>query len=166
MRVRTGRTTSPRTIRPDRIIGSTALAAAIITTGLGIAVGTSVLLAPTQVRCELPALQPGTGATGFGNCRHMSILEAGESLWPLPLIPVALWSLAPVLGLIGVLRMLVGRRGLVIVGAALALEATATVSFVAGPMFFLYVLLPLALTTVLAMAAAAAARKRNVVDGP
>jgi len=154
MGVRTSKTSNPRAIRADRIIGSTALAAAMLTTALGIAVGIFVLLAPSQVRCELPALQPGVGITASGNCTHVSVFEAGESMWPSPLIPVALWSLAPVLGLIGVLRILAGRRGFVIVGIALALEATAIISFVAGPMFLLYVFLPLALTTLLASVAA------------
>src|SRR5205814_8466798 len=84
-------------MKVQRMIASTALVAALISTGLGIAVGLFVALAPTQVRCELPALQTGIGITGSGNCARVNIFEAGESIWPLPIIPIAVWSLAPAL---------------------------------------------------------------------
>jgi hypothetical protein len=141
-------------MRLRRIVASTALVAALITTGLGIAVGLFVLLAPTQVRCELPALQPGIGITGSENCVRVNIFEVGESLWPSPLIPIVIWSLAPALGLLGVLRILGRKRGFPVVLIALLIEATAIVSFVAGPIFLIYVFLPLAVTTLLASLAA------------
>ena len=147
----------------QRIIASTALVAALITTGLGIAVGLFVALAPTQVRCELPALQPGIGITGSGNCARVNIFEAGES-WPLPIIPIAVWSLAPALSLFGVLRILGRKRGFLVVLMALLVEATAIISFVAGPVFLLYVFVPLAVTTLLA-SIAAAPRLRHPASG-
>ena len=102
-------------MRLQKVIASTALVAALITTGLGIAVGLFVLVAPTRVRCELPALQPGIGITGSGNCVQVNIFEGGESIWPLPIIPIAVWSLAPALGLFGVLRILGRKRGFPVV---------------------------------------------------
>ena len=148
----------------QRIIASTALVAALITTGLGIAVGLFVALAPTQVRCELPALQTGIGITGSGNCARVNIFEAGESIWPLPIIPIAVWSLAPALSLFGVLRILGRKRGFLVVLMALLVEATAIISFVAGPVFLLYVFVPLAVTTLLA-SIAAAPRLRHPASG-
>ena len=138
-----------------------ALIAALITTGLGIAVGLFVLLAPAQVRCELPALQPGIGSTGSGNCVQVNIFEGGESIWPLPIIPIAVWSLAAALSLCGVLRIVGRKRGLPLVLTALLVEATAIISFVAGPMFLLYVFVPLAVTTLLASLAAAPRLRRR-----
>lgn len=147
-------------MRLRRTVASTALVAAVVTTGLGIAVGLFVLLAPTQVRCELPALQPGIGLTGSGNCVRVNIFEGGESIWPSPIIPIAVWSLAPALSLFGVLRILGRKRGFPVVLIALLVEATAIISFVAGPMFLLYVFLPLAFTTLLASIAAAPQLRR------
>jgi hypothetical protein len=151
-------------MRPRKVVASTALLAALITSGLGIAVGLFVLLAPTQVRCELPALQPGIGMTGSGNCVRINIFEGGGSIWPLPIIPIAVWSLAPAIGLFGVLRILGRKRGFPLVLMALLVEATAIISFVAGPMFLLYVFAPLAVTTLLA-AIAAAPRLRRPAAG-
>src|SRR5438874_5697352 len=65
-------------MRLRKVIASIAVVAALMTTGLGIAVGLFVLLAPTEVRCELPALQPGTGITGSGNCVRVTIFEMGR----------------------------------------------------------------------------------------
>lgn len=127
-----------------------ALLLAAATTGLGVAVGMTVLLGPTHVRCELPPLQPGVGAVGSHNCTYRSLLASGEPIWPLPLLPIVIWSLAPALSLIRVVRMLRMRSGMPLVGLALALEATAIISFVVGPMFLLYVFLPLLLLTPLA----------------
>jgi hypothetical protein len=142
-------------MRLQKVIASTALVAALFTTGLGIAVGLFVLLAPTQVRCELPALQPGSGS-----CVRVNIFDGGESIWPLPIIPIAAWSLAPALSLFGVLRILRRKRGFPVVLIALLVEATAIISFVVGPMFLLYVFVPLAVTTLLASLAAAPRLRR------
>jgi len=147
-------------MRLRKVIASIALVAALVTTGLGIAVGLFVLLAPTQVRCELPALQPGIGITGSGNCVRVNIFEMGESIWPLPIIPIVVWSLAPALSLFGVLRIRGRKRGFAVVVGALLVEATAIISFVAGPMFLLYVFVPLAVTTLLASIAAAPRLRR------
>src|SRR5438046_8409536 len=78
----------------------------------------------------------------------------------LPIIPIAVWSLAPALSLFGVLRILARKRGFPIVLVALLVEATAIISFVAGPMFLLYVFVPLAVTTLLASLAAAPRLRR------
>lgn len=119
-------------------------------TGLGIAVGLFVLLAPSQVRCQLPPLQPGIGVTGGAeNCNYVSVLEGGEPIWPLPLLPVVFWSLAPALSLFGTLQMVRGGRGWPFLIIALVVEATSVISFVAGPMFVLYVFLPLLVSTAL-----------------
>ena len=73
----------------------------------------------------------------------------------MPIIPIAVWSLAPALSLFGVLRILGRKRVFPVVLMALLVEATAIISFVAGPMFLLYVFVPLAVTTLLASIAAA-----------
>jgi len=86
--------------------------------------------------------------------------EGGESIWPLPIVPIAVWSLAPALSLFGVLRILDRKRGFAVVLVALLVEVTAIISFVAGPMFLLYVFVPLAVTTVLASIAAAPRLRR------
>src|SRR5205823_11921164 len=109
---------------------------------------------------QLPALQPGIGMTGSGNCVRVNIFEMGESIWPLPIIPIAVWSLAPALSLFGVLRILGRKRGFAVVLVALLVEATAIISFVAAPMFLLYVFVPLAVTTLLASIAAAPRLRR------
>src|SRR5437763_2533670 len=142
-------------MRLRKVIASIALVAALVTTGLGIAVGLFVLLAPTRVRCELPALQPGIGITGSGNCVQVNIFEGGESIWPLPIIPIAVWSLAPALSLCGVLRILGRKRGFPVVLMALLVDATAIISFVTVPFSLLYVFVPLAVSTLLASTAAA-----------
>jgi hypothetical protein len=148
----------------QKVIASTTLVAALIATGLGIAVGLFVVLAPTQVRCELPALQPGIAITGSGNCVRVNIFEGGESIWPLPIIPIAVWSLALTLSLFGVLRILGRKRGFPVVLVALLVEATAIISFVLGPMFLLYVFAPLAVTTSLAALAAAPRLRHPATD--
>lgn len=127
-----------------------AVISAAITTGLGIAVGLTVLLLPSQVKCSLPALEPGVGRTAVGNCVPVAILESADSIWPLPLLPILVWSLAPTLALFGVVWLVRGRRGMPLVGLALVLEATAIISFVVGPMFLIYVFVPLLVTALLA----------------
>jgi hypothetical protein len=82
----------------------------------------------------------------------------------LPLIPIVVWSLTPALSVFGVRRILRRKRGFPVVLVALLVEATAIISFVAGPMFLLYVFAPLAVTTLLA-AIAAAPRLRRPAAG-
>lgn len=131
-------------------MGRFALISAAITTGLGVAVGLTVLLLPTRVACSLPPLEPGVGTTAVGNCVPVSLLQSTEPIWPLPLLAILVWSLAPALALLGVVWLTRGHRGLPLVALALVVEATAVISFVVGPMFLLYVFAPLLLTTLLA----------------
>ena len=147
-----------------RVVGWAALAVGVVATAMGVAVGLFQLLAPTQVRCELPALVPGAGITASANCIHLSVVEAGEPIWPLPLLAILLWSLAPAAGLVGILRILSGRRGMPVVTVALLVEATAVISFVAGPLFLIYVFVPLALATVLAAVVAGVPVRPSAVD--
>jgi len=133
-----------------RILLTSALVVAALATGLGIAAGATTLLAPTGVRCELPALQPGVGQTGVSNCVPVSLIDQGLQIWPLPLVAIIVWSLAPLLAVIGSLRLLRGRSGLAFVALALVAEGSAIISFVAGPLFLLWVLAPLVLAMLLA----------------
>lgn len=123
--------------------------ASAITAALGAATGLFVLFGPTGMRCSIATI----GQTGVGQpvttlapalCEATSMVEI-QPVWPMPLLALALWSLAPLIAVAGVWS---GRLWLVTV--ALVVEASAIVSFGAGPYYLPFVLLPLALTWVLA----------------
>jgi hypothetical protein len=71
----------------------------------------------------------------------------------MPFFAVLVWSLAPVLVYLGVLLRLRGDRGIgtALVIAGLLLESTVLISFGAAPMFVPAVLLPLLITTTIAL---------------
>ena len=71
----------------------------------------------------------------------------------MPFFAVLVWSLAPVLVYVGILLRLRGRRstGTTLVVTGLFLECTVLISFGAAPFFVPLVLLPLAITTTLAL---------------
>ena len=105
--------------------------AALITAALGVVTGAFVLFGPTYTRCSLGSI----GQTGIGqpvqtltpaHCDTMSLVQA-QSVWPMPLLVLALWSLAPLLAVLGVWS---GRLWLVAI--ALVLELSSIISFGAG----------------------------------
>ncbi len=123
--------------------------ASLITAALGLATGVFILLGPTGTRCTSAAI----GQTGIGqpvvtlapaHCETTSMVEI-QPVWPMPLLALAVWSLAPLLAVVGVWS---GRPWLVAV--ALIVEASSIISFGAGPYYLTVVLVPLALTWLLA----------------
>ena len=71
----------------------------------------------------------------------------------MPFFAVLVWSLAPVVVYIGILLRLRGQRtaGTALVVTGLLLESTVLISFGAAPFFVPLVLLPLAITTTVAL---------------
>jgi hypothetical protein len=70
----------------------------------------------------------------------------------MPLLAIAVWSLAPLVSYIGVRRKVAGQDGgTALVMLALVLEATVLISFGAAPFFAPFVLLPLLISTALAL---------------
>ena len=135
--------------------------AALITAGLGVLTGAFVLFGPTYTRCSLGSI----GQTGIGqpvqtltpaHCDTMSLVQA-QSVWPMPLLALVLWSLAPLLAVLGVWS---GRLWLVAV--ALIVELSSIISFGVGPYFLPHVAVPLAITWVLARRVATAAGRTPV----
>jgi uncharacterized membrane protein YoaK (UPF0700 family) len=82
-----------------------------------------------------------------------------EALWqrqpilPLPFFAVAVWAIAPVLVYVGVVQRERGARDLgnVLVLLGVLLECTVLISFGAAPIFVPFVLLPLLITTAVAL---------------
>jgi len=133
--------------------------ASLITAALGVVTGAFVLFGPTYTRCSFATI----GQTGIGqpvqtltpaHCDTMSLMQA-QSVWPMPLLALVLWSLAPLLAVLGVWS---GRLWLVAV--ALIVELSSIISFGVGPYFLPYVAVPLALTWLLARRARRAANVR------
>jgi uncharacterized membrane protein YoaK (UPF0700 family) len=77
-----------------------------------------------------------------------------QPIWPLPSLAVAVWSVAPLIGYVGVRRKMAGEAsGTALVILALVLEASVLISFGAAPFFVPFVLLPLVISTALALSA-------------
>ena len=129
--------------------------AAFVTAVLGVTMGVLFLFAPIQGSCRVTATStvPGKLATpGPTNCERTSLFQS-QPIWPLPFLAVAVWSVAPLICYIGVRRRMAGQSGgtrLIVV--ALLLEATVLISFGAAPFFAPFVLLPLLITTAIALA--------------
>lgn len=95
---------------------------------------------------------PGVIATpGPQDCRSYSLVEM-QPVWPMPLLAIIVWSLAPSVTAIGLMRRLRGRpSGKAWIIAGLIAEGTVLVSFGAAPLFVPLVLLPLVVVTALAI---------------
>lgn len=129
--------------------------AAFISAVIGPAVGALFLLAPIQGYCttSITGAAPGAQATpGPSTCGSEALWQA-QPIFPLPFFAVLVWSLAPVVVYLGVRSRLHGRRrpGTALVVAGLLLEGTVLISFGAAPLFVPTVLLPLAITTTIAL---------------
>lgn len=123
--------------------------ASVITAALGVATGLYVLFGPTGMRCSIGTIGqtgPGQPVTTIapGPCETTRMVDI-QPVWPMPLLALAVWSLAPLIAVAGVWS---GRPWLVTV--ALIVEASAIVSFGAGPYYLPFVFVPLAFTWVLA----------------
>lgn len=130
--------------------------AAFVAAVLGVTMGLLFLFAPIQGSCMTTATstQPGVLATpGATICTRESLVRL-QPIWPMPFLAVAVWSVAPLIGYVGVRRKMAGQGGgnaLVIL--ALVLEATVLISFGAAPFFAPFVLLPLVISTALTLSA-------------
>ncbi|MGH2492546.1 MAG: hypothetical protein ACRDF9_13695 [Candidatus Limnocylindria bacterium] len=128
--------------------------AAFVSAALGVAMGLLFLFAPIQGSCTTAATttQPGVPATlGPTVCGHESLVER-QAIWPLPFLAVAVWSVAPLVGYAGVRRKMAGQsNGTALIVLALLLEATVLMSFGAAPFFASFVLLPLLITSAIAL---------------
>lgn len=129
--------------------------AAFVTAALGVAMGVVFLLAPVQGFCRMEASssQPGVPATpGPTICGTQSLIQA-QSVWPMPLLAIVAWSIAPLISYVGVRRKMAGQGGgMALILFALFLEATSLISFGAAWFFVPYVLLPLLISTAIALA--------------
>lgn len=130
--------------------------AAFVTAVLGVAMGLLFLFAPLQGYCRMEATSstPGVVATpGPQTCGRQSLIEA-QPVWPMPFIAIAVWSVAPLISYIGVRRRMAGESGgAALIVVALVLEATVLISFGAAPFFAPFVLLPLVISSTLALSA-------------
>jgi hypothetical protein len=135
--------------------------AAFISAVIGPAVGALFLFAPIQGYCTTtitatpapPGATPGPLASaGPATCGNEALWQA-QPIFPMPFFAVLVWSLAPVLVYIGVVLRLRGDRagGSAAVVAGILLEATVLISFGAAPFFVPFVLLPLMITTAIAL---------------
>lgn len=140
---------------------SVAQRAAFVSAVIGPIIGALFLFAPIQGYCTSsiratpapPGATPGPPATaGPTTCSNEALWQA-QPIFPMPFFAVLVWSLAPVLVYLGVLLRLRGSRGMgtAVVIAGLFLESTVLISFGAAPFFVPLVLLPLVITTTIAL---------------
>ena len=138
-----------------RVRRSVAERAAFIPAVIGPVFGALFLFAPIQGYCMTTLTSaPSSGATASGTttCGSRALWQQ-QTIFPLPFFWVLVWSLAPVLVYYGIrLRVRGARRpGTALVVAGVLLECTVLISFGAAPLFVPTVLLPLAITTVIAL---------------
>lgn len=132
--------------------------AAFVAAVLGVAMGLLFLFAPIQGSCRVTATStvPGRIATPGPTICTRESLVALQPIWPMPFLAVAVWSVAPLISYVGVRRKMAGQgSGTALIVLALALEATVLISFGAAPFFAPFVLLPLVISTALALSARA-----------
>jgi hypothetical protein len=130
--------------------------AAVAVAGLGIIVGLAFLYAPFGTSCRVTATSsvPGVATTpGPEICQSYSLVQA-QPVWPMPLLAIIVWSLAPSATAIGLIRRLRGQASAKawIIAGTIA-EGTVLISFGAAPIFVPLVLLPLIIVTALGLTA-------------
>lgn len=124
-----------------------------MTAVLGLAMGLLFLFAPIQGYCQntITGTLDVPATPGPTICGQTSLVAA-QQVWPMPLIAIIVWSLAPLLGYVGVRHKMAGQGGgTALIVLALVLEATVLISFGAAPFFAPFVLLPLLITTAIAV---------------
>jgi hypothetical protein len=134
--------------------------AAFISAALGPLIGALFLFAPIHGGCTStitatpppPSATAGAPPTPVTTCTNEALWQRQE-IFPMPFLAVLIWSLAPVIVYLGIILRLQGGResGTALVVLGLALECTALISFGAAPFFVPLVLLPLAITTTVAL---------------
>ena len=127
---------------------------------IGPVIGALFLFAPIRGICSstitgsgpLPGSTPDPATVGPTTCFTEALWQR-QPIFPMPFFAVLVWSLAPVLVYIGILLRLRAQRsiGTALVVAGLLLESTVLISFGAAPFFVPLVLLPLAITTTIAL---------------
>ena len=130
--------------------------AAFVAAVLGVTMGLLFLFAPIQGSCMTRATiaQPGVLTTPGPTICTRESLVALQPVWPMPFLAVAVWSVAPLIGYVGVRRRMASQSGgTALIIFALVLEATVLISFGAAPFFAPFVLLPLVISTALALSA-------------
>jgi hypothetical protein len=136
--------------------------AAFVSAVIGPVLGALFLFAPIQGYCAgttafatpaAPGSTQGPAATTVTTTCGSEALWQRQEIFPMPFFAVLLWSLAPVIVYLGILLRLRGQRatGTALVVAGLLLESTVLISFGAAPFFVPLVLLPLAITTTVAL---------------
>jgi hypothetical protein len=126
-----------------------ALLAAGLVTLLGIGVAVFFVFGPTITDCMAEAPSQGTDPA-VPTCTSTSLF-ASQQLWPMPLIAIVVWGSAPLIALVGAVRLRGGARGRPLLYLGLALEASVLISFGAAPLFVPLVFLPLLATTALVL---------------
>jgi len=131
-----------------------------VSAALGIAMGALFLFAPIQGYCMStitatpapPGATPGPPAPSVTTCGSEALWQR-QPIFPMPFFAVLVWSLAPLVTYYGVRLRLAGERttGAALAIAGLLLEGSVLISFGAAPFFVPFVLLPLALTTTIAL---------------
>ena len=116
-------------------------------------VGALFLFAPIQGYC-ITSITSTTGAATAGpaTCGSEALWQR-QAIFPLPFFAVLVWSLAPVVVYWGIRERIGGHRrvGTALVIAGLVLECSVLISFGGAPYFVPTVLLPLAITTIVAL---------------
>ena len=135
--------------------------AVFVSAVIGPVIGALFLFAPIRGICSStiivtpapPGATPGPPATAGPTTCGTEALWQRQPIFPMPFFAVLVWSLAPVLVYIGIVLRLRGQRatGTALVVAGLVLECTVLISFGAAPFFVPLVLLPLAITTTIAL---------------
>ena len=99
-----------------------------------------------------PGQTPGPPPSPVTSCGNEALWQR-QQIFPMPFFAVAVWAIAPVLVYVGVVQRERGARDLgnVLVGLGVLLECTALISFGAAPIFVPFVLLPLLITTAVAL---------------
>jgi len=131
-------------------VNRTARTLSFLALGLGIAYGIFILFGPTYTICSSGSIGPNQ-TPGPTICHSESLVVAQrDSLFPAPLLWILMWSLAPLLAVVGVRFREDGTAaGSWLIGLALFMDLTGTISMGGGFVYAL-VVAPLLLLTLIA----------------
>jgi len=119
----------------------------LLSLAAGIILGWGILFGPFFYGCSTTAVSPGQ-TPGPQICRGSSLVEVqGNDLFPAPLLWILMWSLAPLLAVIGVWLSARPRTSLIVL--AMLMELTGIISL-GGGFIFTLVIEPLLLVTLVA----------------
>ncbi len=121
--------------------------ASVLALAAGVILGWGILFGPFFYGCTSTTVAPDQTPTPQV-CRGSSLIEVqGSDLFPAPLIWILMWSLAPLLAVIGV--WLSRRPRIRLIALALLMELTGVISL-GGGFIFALVIEPLLLITLIA----------------